>query len=68
MKSKNSKLVQKIFGKEIIRRAVDNAKNAGIDRIIAVVGYKKEQALWTTNLCTSKFMCIFARKTANNKL
>ncbi|MBQ9657714.1 MAG: NTP transferase domain-containing protein [Clostridia bacterium] len=45
MKSKNSKLVQKIFGKEIIRRAVDNAKNAGIDRIIAVVGYKKEQVM-----------------------
>lgn len=45
MKSKNSKLVQKIYGKEIIRRAVDNAKNAGIDRIIAVVGYKKEQVM-----------------------
>lgn len=45
MKSKNSKLVQKIYGKEMIRRAVDNAKKAGINDIVTVVGYKKEQVM-----------------------
>ena len=29
MKSKNSKLVQKIYGKEIVKRAVENAEKAG---------------------------------------
>lgn len=43
MKSKKSKLVHKIYGKEIIRRAVENAKRAGIDEVITVVGYQKEQ-------------------------
>ncbi len=43
MKSKKSKLVHKIYGKEIIRRAVENAKRAGIDDIITVVGYQREQ-------------------------
>ena len=43
MKSKNSKLVQKIYGKEMIKRAVENAKKAGIEDIVTVVGYKKEQ-------------------------
>ena len=43
MKSEKSKQVHKILGKEIVLRAVENAKNAGIEDIIAVVGYKKEQ-------------------------
>ncbi len=43
MKSKKSKLVHKIYGKEIIRRAVENAKRAGIGEVITVVGYQKEQ-------------------------
>ena len=43
MKSKKSKLVHKIYGKEIITRAVENVKKAGIDDIIAVVGYQREQ-------------------------
>lgn len=43
MKSKKSKLVHKIYGKEIIRRAVENAKRAGIEEVITVVGYQKEQ-------------------------
>lgn len=43
MKSKKSKLVHKIYGKEIIKRAVENVKRAGIDNIIVVVGYQKEQ-------------------------
>lgn len=43
MKSKKSKLVHKIYGKEIIRRTVENAKKAGIEEVITVVGYQKEQ-------------------------
>lgn len=43
MKSKKSKLVHKIYGKEIIRRAVENVKKAGIQEVITVVGYQKEQ-------------------------
>lgn len=43
MKSKKSKLVHKIYGKEIIRRAVENVKRAGVKEVITVVGYQKEQ-------------------------
>ena len=43
MKSKKSKLVHKIYGKEIILRAVENVKKAGIDDVVAVVGYQREQ-------------------------
>lgn len=43
MKSNKSKLVQKIYGKEIVLRSVENAKKAGIDEIVAVVGHQKEQ-------------------------
>lgn len=43
MKSEKSKQVHKILGKEIVLRAVENAKKAGIHDIVAVVGYKKEQ-------------------------
>lgn len=43
MKSKNSKLVQKIFGKEVVKRAIINAKKTGINDVITVVGYMKEQ-------------------------
>ena len=45
MKSKKSKLVQKIYGKEIIKRAVENASKGGIDNIVAVVGYMKEEVM-----------------------
>lgn len=45
MKSKNSKLVQKIYGKEIVKRAVENAEKAGVKDIVAVVGYKKEEVM-----------------------
>ena len=31
------------YGKEIIKRAVENVKKAGIDEVIAVVGYQREQ-------------------------
>lgn len=45
MKSKNSKLIQKIYGKEIVKRAVENAKEAGVEDVVAVVGYMKEQVM-----------------------
>lgn len=45
MKSKSSKLVQKIYGKEIVKRAVENAEKAGVKDIVAVVGYKKEEVM-----------------------
>ena len=45
MKSKSSKLVQKIYGKEIVKRAVENAKKAGVHNIVAVVGYMKEAVM-----------------------
>ncbi len=45
MKSKKSKLVQKIYGKEIVKRAVENAEKAGIKDVVAVVGYQKEEVM-----------------------
>lgn len=45
MKSKKSKLVQKIYGKEIVKRAVENAEKAGVNNIVAVVGYMKEEVM-----------------------
>lgn len=43
MKSKKSKLVHQIYGKELVKRAVENARKAGISDVITVVGYQKEQ-------------------------
>ena len=43
MKSNKSKLVHKIYGKELVRRVVETAKKAEIDEVVAVVGYKREQ-------------------------
>ena len=45
MKSKRSKLVQKIYGKEVVKRATENALKAGVKDIIAVVGYMKEEVM-----------------------
>lgn len=45
MKSKKSKLVQKIYGKEIVKRAAQNAQKAGVNNIVAVVGYMKEEVM-----------------------
>lgn len=45
MKSKKSKLVQKIYGKEVVKRAVENAEKAGVKNIVAVVGYMKEEVM-----------------------
>lgn len=38
MKSKKSKLVQKIYGKELIKRVAESTIRAGVDSIITVVG------------------------------
>jgi len=43
MKSEKSKLVHKIYGKELVKRVVEVAQKSGVEDIITVVGYKKEQ-------------------------
>lgn len=43
MKSNKSKLVHKIYGKELVKRAVETTKKAGIHEVVTVVGYLKEQ-------------------------
>ena len=43
MKSEKSKLVHKIYGKELVRRVVETAQKSGVEDIVTVVGYKREQ-------------------------
>ena len=43
MTSNKSKMIQKIYGKEMVKRVVDTAKKAGIENVITVVGHLKEQ-------------------------
>ena len=43
MKSKKTKLVQKIYDKELVKRVVELAEKIGSSEIITVVGYLKEQ-------------------------
>ena len=43
MNSNKSKLVHKIYDRELVRRVVDLAKKIGSDEIVAVVGHLKEQ-------------------------
>lgn len=43
MKSNKSKLVHKIYGKELVKRVVETAKKSDIEEVVAVVGYKREQ-------------------------
>ena len=43
MKSNKSKLVHKIYGKELVARVVDLAEAVGSSKIIAVVGHLREQ-------------------------
>ena len=45
MKSNKSKLVHKIYGKELVKRVYETAQNIGSDEIIAVVGYLKDQVI-----------------------
>lgn len=43
MNSNKSKLVHKIYDKELVKRVVELAKKIGSDEIVAVVGHLKEQ-------------------------
>lgn len=45
MKSNKSKLVQKIYGKELVTRVVDLAEKIESSEIIAVVGFLREQVM-----------------------
>lgn len=47
MNSNKNKLVQKIYGKEIVLRAVETLEKTGIEEIAVVVGYKKEEIIET---------------------
>ncbi len=42
MKTNKSKVVHKIYGKELIARVVETVQKAGINDIIAVVGHKRD--------------------------
>ncbi len=42
MKTNKSKVVHKIYGKELVTRVVDLAERIGSDEIVAVVGHQKE--------------------------
>ena len=39
MKSEKSKLVQKIYDKELVKRVTEVAKKIGSDQVVAVVGH-----------------------------
>lgn len=43
MKSNKSKLIHKIYDKELVKRVAGLAKKIGSDEVIAVVGHQKEQ-------------------------
>ncbi len=43
MKTNKSKVVHKIYGKELVTRVVENAYKAGINDIVTVVGHKREE-------------------------
>lgn len=43
MKTNKSKVVHKIYGKELVKRVVETAYKAGIKDILTVVGHKKEE-------------------------
>ncbi len=45
MKSNKSKVVHKIYGKEMVKRVVETAQKLGVDDIITVVGHQKEQVM-----------------------
>lgn len=45
MNSKKSKLVHKLYGKELVSRVVETAEKVNCDEIITVVGEQKEQVM-----------------------
>ena len=45
MKSKKPKVAHEVLGKPLVRWVVDVAREAGVDRIVSVVGYGREQVI-----------------------
>ncbi|NPD32914.1 bifunctional UDP-N-acetylglucosamine diphosphorylase/glucosamine-1-phosphate N-acetyltransferase GlmU [Eggerthellaceae bacterium zg-997] len=45
MKSKRPKVVHEVLGKPLIRWVVDAARQAGVGRVLAVVGHQREQVI-----------------------
>lgn len=45
MKSKKPKVVHEMLGKPLVRWVVDSAHEAGIDRLVTVVGHEREQVI-----------------------
>ena len=45
MKTNKSKVVHKIYGKELVVRVVETAYKAGIQDILAIVGHKREEVI-----------------------
>ena len=43
MKTKKSKVVHKIYDKELVRRVVELAEKIGSDEVVTVVGHQREQ-------------------------
>ncbi len=43
MKTNKSKVVHKIYGKELVKRVVESAYKAGINGVVTVVGHKREE-------------------------
>ena len=45
MKTNKSKVVHKIYGRELVNRVIDTAEKVGSDEIICVVGHQKESVM-----------------------
>ena len=45
MKSKKPKVAHEVLGKPLVRWVVDAAREAGVGRVVSVVGHAREQVL-----------------------
>ena len=45
MKTNKSKVVHKIYGRELVNRVIDTAEKVGSDEIICIVGHQKESVM-----------------------
>ena len=45
MKSKKPKVAHEVLGKPLVRWVVDAAREAGVDRVVSVVGHAREQVI-----------------------
>ena len=43
MKSDKPKVAHEVLGKPLVKWVIDAAEEAGVDKIVAVVGHKREQ-------------------------